>query len=92
MFSTHWNPKEVGFNASEKMELPARASRPRASVHLPCTLRRLPAERRLAHIKGGSSHLKRSGLKDCLSISNDVSITLGVSVCMTPEVNEQTVT
>jgi hypothetical protein len=46
----------------------------------------------VAQIKGGSSHLKRSGLKDCLSISNDVSITLGVSVCMTPEVNEQTVT
>lgn len=51
--STHWNPEEVGRNASEDMDLEARV---RASFILSSPLCRQQAEG-VAQIKGGSFHL-----------------------------------
>jgi len=62
VFSIHQNPKEVGSNASEGVDLPlrVRASRQRAKRRqslLPSPYLGLPAEG-VAQIKGGSSCLK----------------------------------
>jgi len=50
-------PEEVGSNASEGMDLSARATA-RVRLLLPCPLYRLPAIN-MAEIKGVFSHLKR---------------------------------
>ena len=69
LFSMCWNPEEVGSNASEGMDLPARQEQAkRASSLLPCPLYRQSAEGG-AQITGKFSHLKRSGLKMCLRTS-----------------------
>jgi hypothetical protein len=50
VFSTCWNPEEVGYNASEGMDLlsEAKASRQKA----------IDSKEGMAQIRGGSSHLK----------------------------------
>ena len=72
VFSICQNPEEVGSNASEEMELPAkaRASRQNASFLFPYLLHRLQTEG-VVQIKG-ESHLKRSRLKVGLPTSNDL--------------------
>ena len=64
VFSIHWNPEEVGSNASERMDLPARvrAKRQRANFLKPCPLYRLPTEG-MAQNESISSYFKVSGLK-----------------------------
>lgn len=71
LFRIHHNP-EVGPNASEEMESPARArgSKQARSVLLPSLLYGLPPEGE-TQMKGGSSHFKRSGLKVYLPTSKD---------------------
>lgn len=80
VFNIHYNPKEINSNVSEWMDLPvrARANRQRkqaSSFHIFLTelwswLKLIfPALRKIC-IKGGSSHLERSGLKVELPISN----------------------
>ena len=67
VYSICWNSKEVGSNASEEMDLlaRARASRQREKLPLSCPLSGLPAEG-VAQIGGRSSYIKRSGLKVCV--------------------------
>ena len=63
---------QLGSNASEGLASGrARASRQeRGSFLLPCLLYRLSAEG-MAQIKGGSAHLRRSGLEEGLHTSNE---------------------
>lgn len=60
-FSTHWNPEEVGSNASEGMDLLKRREQAgkEQSFLLLHHLYRLPADG-MAQIKGGSSYFKVS--------------------------------
>jgi hypothetical protein len=70
--STHQSLREVGFNASDGTNLTERAKGKQAesnSFLLPHSLHSLPAEG-VVQTEGGSSHLKRSGLKVSLPSSN----------------------
>ena len=73
VFSIHQNPEEIGFNASEKINLPARvkSNRQKASVLLSCPLYGLPTEG-VAQIKGGSCCLKGAELKVSLTTLNNL--------------------
>lgn len=82
---SHWNPNDIGSNASKGIGLPvrARASRQRVkasffhSLYLGCQQKGWPRLKRIAppqkiQVKSVSSHHKRSRLKACLSTSNDL--------------------
>lgn len=64
----------LGSNASDGMDLlvgePGQAGKGKEASFFQVFLYRLPAED-MAQIKGGSFHLKRSGLKEGLSTSNE---------------------
>jgi hypothetical protein len=69
----YWNPEEVGSNASERMSLQQEQGQSGKEQKLPSSmsLYRQPPES-VAQIKGGSSHLKNSGLKVGLPTSNNL--------------------
>ena len=72
VFSIHGNPEEVGYNATEGIDLSARtSSKERASFLIPYPLYRLAPEC-MAWTKGISFLLKRSGLKVNLTTSKDL--------------------
>jgi hypothetical protein len=67
VFSISWNPGEIGWDASEGIDLLARPGQAGKEQDRPSSLSlyRLLAEGG-AQIRGSSSHLKRPGLKLCL--------------------------
>jgi hypothetical protein len=73
IFSIHQNAKEVGSNVNKGMDLlGSREQTGKEQKHSSSMfLYTLPAEG-VAQIKGGSSHLKRSGLKVALPTSDDL--------------------
>jgi hypothetical protein len=62
VFSIYQNPKEIGYNHSEGMDLPARV---RWAI-MPCPLYGTPREG-MAQINSVSSHFKRAIFKDTSS-------------------------
>jgi hypothetical protein len=82
VFSIHWNPEEVGFNVSEKMDKPARQKQsgkdPKLTSSVP--LYRLPAEG-AAQTRGGllSQPLPGGFWVGALALSHTPSPSLGDS-------------